>query len=41
MSQKVKIKYGEIQNIVVGEVPEYPKYVTQILNLVNTVAQGR
>lgn len=40
MSQKFKIRYDEIQNIVVGEVPNYPKYVTQILNLANQNAQG-
>lgn len=40
MSQKFKIKYDEIQNIVVGEVPDYPKYATQILNLANQNAQG-
>lgn len=40
MSQKIKIKYDEIQNIVVGEVPEYPKYTTQVLNLANQNAQG-
>ncbi|MBP3194004.1 MjaI family restriction endonuclease [Natronogracilivirga saccharolytica] len=40
MSQKFKIKYDEIQNIVVGEVPNYPKYATQILNLANQNAQG-
>ena len=40
MSKKFKIKYDEIQNIVVGEVPDYPKYATQILNLANQNAQG-
>ncbi len=40
MSQKIKIKYDEIQDIVVGEVPVYPKYATQILNLANQNAQG-
>jgi hypothetical protein len=35
MSTKVKIKYDEIQDIVVGEVPDYPKYKMQILNLAN------
>ena len=40
MSQKVKIKYEQIQDVVVGEVPEYPKYTTQILNLANQNAQG-
>jgi len=40
MSEKVKIKYSEIQDIVVGEVPQYPKYTTQILNLANQNAQG-
>lgn len=40
MSQKLKIKYDEIQDIVVGDVPDYPKYTTQILNLANQNAQG-
>jgi len=40
MSEKIKIKYSEIQDIVVGEVPEYPKYTTQLLNLANQNAQG-
>ncbi|HKJ34701.1 MAG TPA: MjaI family restriction endonuclease [Balneolales bacterium] len=40
MSTKVKIKYEEIQDIVVGEVPDYPKYTTQILNLANQNSQG-
>ena len=33
-------KYDEIQDIVVGEVPDYPKYTTQILNLANQNSQG-
>jgi len=40
MSTKVKIGYDEIQDIVIGEVPDYPKYTTQILNLANQNAQG-
>ncbi len=40
MSTKVKIKYDEIQDIVIGEVPDYPKYTTQILNLANQNSQG-
>jgi hypothetical protein len=40
MSTKVKMKYNEIQDIVVGEVPDYPKYTTQILNLANQNSQG-
>ncbi|MEX0944140.1 MAG: MjaI family restriction endonuclease [Balneolaceae bacterium] len=40
MSTKVKIKYDEIQDIVVGDVPDYPKYTTQILNLANQNSQG-
>ena len=40
MNQKVKIKYEQIQDVVVGEVPDYPKYTTQILNLANQNAQG-
>lgn len=40
MNQKAKIKYEQIQDVVVGEVPDYPKYTTQILNLANQNAQG-
>ncbi|MCC5935041.1 MAG: MjaI family restriction endonuclease [Balneolales bacterium] len=40
MSTKVKLKYDEIQDIVVGEVPDFPKYTTQILNLANQNSQG-
>lgn len=38
--KKARIKFTEIQEIVVGDVPVYPKYVTQILNLANQNAQG-
>jgi hypothetical protein len=40
MSKKVKIKYDEIKDIEIGEVPEFPKYTTQLLNLANQNAQG-
>jgi len=40
MSKKVKIKYDEIKNTEIGEVPEFPKYTTQILNLANQNSQG-
>jgi|SRR5690625_954433 len=40
MRKKISIKYDEIQDIVVGEVPTYPKYTTQILNLANQNSQG-
>jgi hypothetical protein len=39
MSKKVKIKYDEIKDIQIGEVPEFPKYTTQLLNLANQNAQ--
>lgn len=40
METKARISYTEIQEVVVGDVPVYPKYVTQILNLANQNAQG-
>jgi hypothetical protein len=40
MSTKIKIYNDEIQDIVIGEVPDFPKYTTQILNLANQNAQG-
>lgn len=40
MNTTLKINYDEIQGIVVGEVPTYPKYTTQILNLANQNSQG-
>lgn len=40
MSKKVKIKYDEIKNTEIGEVPEFPKYTTQLLNLANQNSQG-
>jgi uncharacterized protein YukE len=40
MSKKVKIKYNEIKDIEIGEVPEFPKYTTQLLNLANQNSQG-
>jgi hypothetical protein len=40
MSKKVKVKYDEIKDVEIGEVPEFPKYTTQILNLANQNSQG-
>jgi hypothetical protein len=40
MSTKVKIYNDEIKDVVVGEVPDFPKYTTQILNLANQNSQG-
>jgi hypothetical protein len=36
----LKISNDEIQNILVGEKKDFPKYVTQIINLVNQNAQA-
>jgi hypothetical protein len=35
-----KLKWEDIQRALVGEVPAFPKYTTQILNLANQNAQG-
>jgi len=40
MGKKIKIKYDEIEKAFGIEKYEFPKYVTQILNLVNQNAQG-
>jgi len=40
MSKKVKIKYDEIKDTEIGEVPNFPKYTTQLLNLANQNSQG-
>lgn len=40
MSTKVKIYNNEIKDIIIGEVPDFPKYTTQILNLANQNSQG-
>ncbi|MEX0661537.1 MAG: MjaI family restriction endonuclease [Balneolaceae bacterium] len=40
MSTKVKIYNDEIMDVVIGEVPDFPKYTTQILNLANQNSQG-
>lgn len=40
MSTKLKIKNEEIKEIVAGELPEFPKYTTQLMNLANQNAQG-
>jgi hypothetical protein len=40
MSKKVKITFDEIKNIEIGEVPEFPKYTTQLLNLANQNSQS-
>jgi len=37
---KFKIKNIEIQEILKGETPEFPKYSTQLMNLANSNAQG-
>lgn len=36
----LKISNDEIQNILVGEKKDFPKYVTQVINLVNQNAQA-
>lgn len=38
--RKVKIYNDEIQELIVGEVPEFPKYTTQLMNLANQNSQG-
>lgn len=38
--KKLKIKNKDIQNLLTGKEIEYPKYVTQILNLANQNSQG-
>lgn len=40
MSQRVKIKNSEIQELVTGEVIDFPRYTTQLMNLANQNAQG-
>lgn len=40
MLQKIKINNEEIREYLKIDVPEFPKYVTQILNLANQNAQG-
>ena len=40
MNYKFKIKNKELQEIIVGEVPDFPKYSTQLMNLANQNAQG-
>lgn len=37
---KIKIKNSELQEMVAGKQPSFPKYSTQILNLANQNAQG-
>ena len=37
---KIKIQNSTIQNALVGYLPSYPKYATQIMNLANQNAQG-
>ncbi|MHB1662400.1 MAG: MjaI family restriction endonuclease, partial [Thermoplasmataceae archaeon] len=36
----LKISNDEIQNILVGEKRDFPKYVTQVINLVNQNAHA-
>lgn len=38
--KRVQISNQEIQRLVAPDSPEFPKYVTQLLNLVNSNAQG-
>lgn len=40
MSQRVKIKNSEIQELVTGEAVDFPRYTTQLMNLANQNAQG-
>lgn len=40
MSQKFKIKNQELQEIIAGEVMDFPKYTTQLMNLANQNSQG-
>ena len=40
MKSKFKIKNVELQEIITGEVLEFPKYTTQLMNLANQNAQG-
>ena len=35
-----KLKWEDIQRALAGEIPAFPKYTTQILNLANQNAQG-
>ncbi len=37
---KIKIYNDEIKDVVIGEVPDFPIYTTQILNLANQNSQG-
>ena len=37
---KLKIKNAELVSDIVGEVNEFPKYTTQLINLANQNAQG-
>ena len=37
---KIKIHNSNIQKLVSGSVPEFPKYTTQIINLANSNSQG-
>ena len=40
MSQKIKIKNNEIKELICGEIYEFPKYSTGILNLANRISGG-
>lgn len=40
MARRLKIKFGEVEALIAGKTPEFPKYVSQILNLANYDAQG-
>lgn len=37
---KLKIKNIELMSDIVGEIKEFPKYTTQLINLANQNAQG-
>ena len=37
---KVKIKNDELMSDIVGEIKEFPKYTTQLINLANQHSQG-
>ena len=37
---KLKIKNQELQEIVAGEIIDFPKYTTQLINLANQNSQG-
>lgn len=38
--KRVKIKNEELALSIVGKLPQFPKYTTQLMNLANSNAQG-